>query len=167
MAGCCSALCEPDRNRWAVTQGSFTVTRLRTLLILFLALTAGCTNVATDAVRTIYPAPAASLDKDTLFSVASDFFAELGYQCAVERDDRVLRCARELRDLYIQQTRAEVLVFPDDESLTHSLFTNRWDTGLIPGELISSEFTNPDVQAFCEYLQAEALGECRLQEASA
>lgn len=138
------------------------MTKFRMLLMLSLALTAGCTNVTTDVVRTIYPAPAASLDKQTLFSVAGDFFAGLGYQCAVERDNRVLNCSRELRNLYIHQTRAEVLVFPDNEAPTHHLFTNRWDTGLIPGELISDEFTNPDVEAFCDYLKAQALGECRL-----
>ena len=27
---------------------------------------------------------------------------------------------------------------------------------------VASEFTNPDVTAFCEYLQAQAVGSCRL-----
>ncbi|MDX1757084.1 MAG: hypothetical protein R3175_13565 [Marinobacter sp.] len=39
--------------------------------------------------------------------------------------------------------------------------TTRWDESLIPGEFIPSEFTNPDVEAFCAYLLEERLGVCR------
>ncbi|WKT60054.1 hypothetical protein Q2E61_14245 [Microbulbifer thermotolerans] len=142
------------------------MTKLKTLLFLSLALVAGCTNVTSDAARSVYPVTGSSLNTKALFSAASEFFGERSYRCDHEREGGILRCYRKLRDLYIHQTRAEVMVLPDDEVHVHTLYANRWDEGLIPGELISKEYTNPDVLAFCEHLKAQALGECRLQPES-
>ncbi|WP_228339781.1 hypothetical protein [Marinobacter sp. F3R08] len=131
-------------------------------MLLWLSLIAGCTNVAGDVTRTIHPAPSSALDTGTLFSVASEFFTRAGYQCVTRDDPGALRCTRELRDLYIHRTLAEVQIYPGDESgYPHTLVTSRWDEGLVPGEFISNEFTNPDVKAFCEYLRAQALGRCQ------
>lgn len=134
----------------------------RLLLILLPLVLSGCTNVAGDITRTIHALPASTLNNDTLFSAASEFFSREGYQCIPERDANRFRCSREMRDLYIHQTRAVVQIFPDgDEGLSYTLVTTRWDEGLIPGELISSDFTNPDVAAFCTYLQEQEVGHCR------
>lgn len=74
----------------------------------------------------------------------------------------LILCAKALRDLYIHQTRAVVEIYPgDDEGSRYTLVTTRWDEGLIPGEFISSEFTNADVEAFCGYLREQQLGICR------
>ncbi|MBL1272130.1 MAG: hypothetical protein COB25_006750 [Oceanospirillales bacterium] len=137
----------------------------KSLMILSLSLIAGCTNVASDLGRSIHPAPSSALNTDTLFSAASDFFAEVGYQCNTNYEPTSLHCSKALRDLYIHQTQAVVQIYPgDDEAHPHTLVTTRWDEGLLPGEFISSEFTNPDVKAFCEYLRAQALGLCRWQQ---
>lgn len=139
--------------------------KINVLVVLSLSFIAGCTNVASDSARTIHPAPSSSLKEDTLFAVASEFFSEEGYQCDTRHDPSALYCAKELRDLYIHQTQSVVQIYPGDgEARPHTLVADRWDEGLIPGEFISSEFTNPDVKAFCEYLQAQALGSCRLIE---
>jgi len=137
--------------------------KLPVLVIPLLSLISGCTNVAGDVARAIHPAPSSALDENTLFSVASEFFIGEGYLCDATPDPSTLRCAKELRDLYIHQTQAVVQIYPGDEvAYPHTLVTSRWDEGLIPGEFVSSEFTNSDVTAFCEYLQAQALGSCRL-----
>ena len=142
---------------------SSAMTRLNALLFLPLLVIAGCTNVAGDAVRTIYPAAESALDSDTLFAVARNFFTDAGYQCDSEREFPALHCSKALRDLYVHQTHSVVQIFRDEgDSRTHTLVTTRWDEGLIPGEFISSEFTNPDVKAFCEHLKAQALGACQL-----
>ncbi len=147
---------------------SSAMTRLKALLFLPLLAISGCTNVAGDAVRTIYPAAESALDSDTLFAVARSFFVDVGYQCDSEREFPALHCSKALRDLTVHQTHAVVQIFPDEgEARTHTLVTTRWDEGLIPGEFISSEFTNPDVKAFCEYLKAQALGDCRLLDVPA
>ncbi|MBR9872436.1 MAG: hypothetical protein GYB26_14975 [Gammaproteobacteria bacterium] len=138
------------------------VYKLNVLVVLSLLLMAGCTNIAKDAARTIHPASSSSLTTDTLFSVTSEFLSGKGYQCDSRHDPSALRCTKELRDLYIHQTQAVVQIYPRDETYPHTLVTSRWDEGLIPGEFISSEFTNPDVKAFCEYLEAQALGSCRM-----
>ncbi|WP_323751440.1 hypothetical protein [Marinobacter sp.] len=133
------------------------------LLMLSLSFIAGCTNITSDAARTIHPAPSSSLTADTLFSVTSEFFSGKGYQCDTRHHPNALRCAKELRDLYIHQTQSVVQIYlGDGEQWPHTLVTSRWDEGLIPGEFISSEFTNSDVKAFCEYLDAQALGSCLL-----
>ncbi len=132
---------------------------------LSLSLIVGCTNVASDAARTIHPAPSSSLAAETLFSVAGEFFSVKGYQCDTRRDPKALYCTKELRDLYIHQTRSVVQVYRGDgDAHPHTLVADRWDEGLIPSEFISNEFTNPDVADFCEYLRAQALGSCRLVE---
>ncbi|MBJ6137057.1 hypothetical protein [Marinobacter litoralis] len=136
--------------------------KFNALLFFSLSLVAGCTNVVSDVARTIHPAPSSSLQASKLFSAASGFFTEAGYQCNVYPDPSPLRCTKELRDLYIHQSQAVVQIYPRDEAYPHTLVTSRWDEGLIPGEFISSEFTNPDVKAFCEYLHAHALGSCRI-----
>lgn len=134
----------------------------KALAILSLLFSAGCTNIAGDAPRSIYPEQSSLSDADALFSIADDFFKNAGYQCRADQEVRSLRCSRALRDLYIHQTTAVVQVFPEDGGTgVYTLVTTRWDEGLIPGEFISSEFTNPDVKAFCEYLSEEALGYCQ------
>ena len=149
-------------NSVSDSQGSIVIT-LRALMLLCLSLVAGCTNVAGDAARTIYPAAESALDTDTLFAVARSFFTDAGYQCDSEREFPALHCSKALRDLTVHQTHAVVQIFRDDDEVrSHTLVTTRWDEGLIPGEFISSEFTNPDVKAFCEYLKVQVLGECRL-----
>ncbi|WP_227519464.1 hypothetical protein [Marinobacter sp. ANT_B65] len=136
--------------------------KLKILMVLLLSLIAGCTNIAYDVGRTIHPVPSSVLDRNTLFSVASEYFIGKGYQCDTSRDPGALYCVRELRDLYIHQTQAVVQIYPGDgEEHPYALATSRWDEGLIPGEFISGEFTSPDVKAFCEYLQAQAVGSCR------
>lgn len=137
------------------------VNTFRVLTFLLLSLIAGCTNIAKDVSRTIHPMPSSALSTRSLLSVGSEFFAGEGYQCVIRDDHSALRCTRELRDLYIHQTQAEVQIYPGDEMYPHTLVTSRWDEGLIPGEFISSEFTNPDVKAFCEHLMAQSLGSCR------
>jgi len=139
------------------------ITNLKALFLLPLLAITGCTNVAGDAARTIYPAAESALDTGTLFAVARNFFTDAGYQCDSEREFPALHCSKALRDLYVHQTHSVVQIFRDDDEVrSHTLVTTRWDEGLIPGEFISSEFTNPDVKAFCDYLKAQVLGECRL-----
>lgn len=63
----------------------------------------------------------------------------------------LILCAKALRDLYIHQTRAVVEIYPgDDEGSRYTLVTTRWDEGLIPGEFISSEFTNAESRRFVD-----------------
>ena len=139
-----------------------TVNKFKALVVLLLSLIAGCTNVSHDVGRTIHPAQSSVMNTNTLFSVTSEYFIGKGYQCDISRDPDALHCSKELRDLYIHQTHAVVQVYPGDgEAHSHTLVTSRWDEGLIPGDFISGEFTNPDVKAFCEYLQAQAVGSCR------
>lgn len=138
------------------------VRSFRVLTLLLLSLIAGCTNIAKDVSQTIHPTSSSVLSTSTLLSVGSEFFTGKGYQCVIRDDHSALRCTKELRDLYIHQTQAEVQIYPGDGNVyPHTLVTSRWDEGLIPGEFISSEFTNPDVKAFCEYLMAQSLGSCR------
>lgn len=138
------------------------VNTFRVLTFLLLSLIAGCTNIAKDVSRTIHPMPSSALSTRSLLSVGSEFFAGEGYQCVIRDDHSALCCTKELRDLYIHQTQAEVQIYPGDGTVyPHTLVTSRWDEGLIPGEFISSEFTNPDVKAFCEHLMAQSLGSCR------
>lgn len=134
----------------------------KTLIILSLLLTAGCTNVAGDATRSVYPRLPSTAGADAMSSIARAFFTNAGYQCRADQVVKSIRCSRALRDLYIHQTTAVVQVFPEEgDAGVYTLVTTRWDEGLIPGEFISSEFTNPDVKAFCEYLREEALGDCQ------
>ena len=151
----------PIENNQAVFFPYTLVNTFRVLMLLLLSLIAGCTNVASDVARTIHPAPSSALSTSTLFAIASEFFTGEGYQCVTRDDPSALRCTKELRDFYIHQTQAEVQVYPGDELYSHTLVTSRWDEGLIPGEFISSEFTSPDVKAFCDYLTAQTVGSCR------
>lgn len=136
--------------------------KLKALLILSLIVLAGCTNVTGDVSRTINQPPSSSLNSDTLFSAASDFFVRAGYECTDDGESGRFRCSKALRDLYIHQTRAVVEIYPgDDKDSSYLLVTTRWDEGLIPSEFISSDFTNSDVEGFCEHLRADRLGFCR------
>jgi len=74
---------------------------------------------------------------------------------------RIFAAVKNLRDIYIHQTHAVVEIFPGDDGSNPLLVTTRWDEGLIPGEFISSEFSNPDVVAFCDYLVQAKLAVCR------
>ncbi len=94
-------------------------------------------------------------------STANAFFMEAGYQCDIGNGAR-LRCRKDLRDLYIHQTHAVVEIFQDDQPDSFVLVTTRWDEGMIPGELIDSDFRNEDVGLFCESLQARGLGSCEV-----
>ena len=134
----------------------------KVFLLLLPAIFSGCTNVAGDVARTLEPLSADPLNRAALFSSANAFFTDAGYQCRSTSDTENFRCRKDLRDIYIHQTHAVVEIFPGDDGGNPLLVTTRWDEGLIPGEFISSEFTNPDVTAFCEYLQAQAVGSCRL-----
>jgi hypothetical protein len=130
-------------------------------LSIFPLVIAGCTNVTGDAPRTISPQAGESLNAERLFSVADTFFSEAGYACSTDAEAGQFRCSRALRDLYIHQTTAEVNIFPGDEGgKAHRIIANRWDEGLIPGELISNTYANDDVEAFCAYLASEKLGFC-------
>jgi len=132
------------------------------LLPLILAVLIGCTNVTGDTPRTISPQTGESLSTERLFSVANIFFSEAGYACSADAEAGQFRCSRALRNLYIHQTTAEVNIYPGDaEDKTHRMIANRWDEGLIPGELISNTYANDDVEAFCAYLASEKLALCR------
>lgn len=132
------------------------------LLSLFLAVLVGCTNVTGDTPRTISPLTGESLSTERLFSVAETFFSEVGYACSSDAEAGQFRCSRELRDLYIHQTTAEVNIYSgDEEDKTHRMIATRWDEGLVPGELISNTYANDDVEAFCAYLASEKLALCR------
>lgn len=131
------------------------------LLALFLAVLVGCTNVTGDTPRTISPLTAESLSTERLFSVANTFFSDAGYACSNDAEAGQFRCTKELRDLYIHQTTAEVNIFPGEEGdKAHRIIASRWDEGLIPGELISNSYANDDVEAFCAYLTSKNLGLC-------
>lgn len=122
---------------------------------------AGCTNVAADVTRSLEPLSADPLNRAALFSSANAFFTDAGYQCKLASDTEDFRCRKDLRDIYIHQTHAVVEIFPGDDGGNPLLVTTRWDEGLIPGEFISSEFSNPDVAAFCDYLAQAKLAVCR------
>ena len=131
------------------------------LLLLVLSVLVGCTNVIGDSPRTISRQDGGSLSTERLFSVAETFFSEVGYACSSDAEAGQFRCSRELRDLYIHQTTAEVSIYPgDEEDKTHRMIATRWDEGLIPGELISSAYANDDVEAFCAYLVSEKIALC-------
>lgn len=131
------------------------------LLFLILAVLVGCTNVTGDTPRTISPQTGESLSTERLFSVANTFFSEAGYACNTDAEAGQFRCYRELRDLYIHQTTAEVKIYPgDEEDKTHRMIATRWDEGLVPGELISNTYANDDVDAFCVYLAGEKIALC-------
>ena len=101
------------------------------------------------------------MSTERLFSVAETFFSEVGYACSSDAEAGQFRCSRELRDLYIHQTTAEVSIYPgDEEDKTHRMIATRWDEGLIPGELISSSYASDDVEAFCAYLVSEEIALC-------
>ncbi|WP_458524708.1 hypothetical protein [Onishia taeanensis] len=132
------------------------------LFILISVLVSGCTNVASDVARKIEKAPPPSWEPGVLYSTASEFFAKAGYQCRVDDEFPIVRCTKELRDLYIHQTTAVVEIFPGDEKDPgYILVAERWDEGWIPGELISGLFSNEDVERFCGYLREEGLAVCR------
>ena len=131
------------------------------LLLLATLLVSGCTNVAGDVTRTLEPLSADPLNRAALFSRASEFFTDAGYQCRSASDTEDFRCRKDLRDIYIHQTHAVVEIFPGDDEENPLLVTTRWDEGLIPGEFISSQFSNPDVAAFCDYLAQATLAVCR------
>ena len=130
--------------------------------ILMSVLVSGCTNVASDVARYIEPTAPSHLRVSALFSTASDYFAQAGYQCTADETSPILKCTKELRDLYIHQTTAVVEIFPGDEKeAEYMLVAERWDEGLIPGEFIAGNFRNDDVASFCGYLQEEGLAVCR------
>lgn len=132
------------------------------LFILMSVLVSGCTNVASDITRNIERIPPPPLEPSALFSTANGFFANAGYQCRVDDEYPILRCTKELRDLYVHQTTAVVEIFPGDEKeVGYILITERWDEGLIPGEFIAGNFRNDDVANFCGYLREEGLAVCR------
>ena len=131
------------------------------LLLLATLLVSGCTNVAGDVTRTLEPLSADPLNRAALFSSANAFFTDAGYQCRSTSDTENFRCRKDLRDIYIHQTHAVVEIFPGDDGGNPLLVTTRWDEGLIPGEFISSQFSNPDVAAFCDYLAQATLAVCR------
>jgi len=131
------------------------------LLLLATLLVSGCTNVAGDVTRTLEPLSADPFNRAALFSRASEFFTDAGYQCRSASDTEDFRCRKDLRDIYIHQTHAVVEIFPGDDGGNPLLVTTRWDEGLIPGEFISSQFSNPDVAAFCDYLAQAELAVCR------
>lgn len=133
----------------------------KVFLLLLPAIFSGCTNVAGDVTRTLSPVSSAPLDRAALFSRASEFFTDAGYQCKLDFDTEDFRCRKDLRDIYIHQTHAVVEIFPGDDGGNPLLVTTRWDEGLIPGEFISSQFSNPDVAAFCDYLAQAKLAVCR------
>lgn len=131
------------------------------LLLLFLSVLVGCTNVTGDTPRTISPQTGESLSTERLFSVANTFFSEAGYACSTDAEAEQFRCSRAFRDLYIHQTTAEVNIYPgDEEDKTHRMIATRWDEGLIPGELISNTYASDDVEAFCAYLVGEKIAVC-------
>tara|TARA_B100000676_G_scaffold301989_1_gene350001 strand:- start:908 stop:1333 length:426 start_codon:yes stop_codon:yes gene_type:complete len=131
------------------------------LLLLVLSVLVGCTNVIGDSPRIISRQDGGSLSTERLFSVAETFFSEAGYACSSDAEAGQFRCSRELRDLYIHQTTAEVHIYPgDEEDKTHRMIATRWDEGLIPGELISSSYASDDVEAFCAYLVSEEIALC-------
>ncbi|SFM32677.1 hypothetical protein [Marinobacter zhejiangensis] len=133
-----------------------------TFSILLPLVFAGCTNVAGGMANDIIPPPSSTLSSEVLFSVAGDYFSAEGYQCRAESEPAQLRCSKPLRELFIHQTRAVVQIIPGGgESGRYILATTRWDEGLIPGEFISSEFSNPDIGGFCDYLKNQGLGGCR------
>ena len=129
----------------------------------FLAVLSGCTNVAGGDSRLISSPEGGSLETGRLFSLATAFFSEAGYQCSADRDASRFRCSRELRDLYIHQTRAVVEIYAGEHD-SYRLVPTRWDEGLIPGELISNTYANDDVEAFCTYLASEKMAFCRNDE---
>ena len=131
------------------------------LLLLATLFVSGCTNVAGDVTRTLEPLSADPLNRAALFSSANAFFTDAGYQCRSTSDTEGFRCRKDLRDIYIHQTHAVVEIFPGDDGGNPLLVTTRWDEGLIPGEFISSQFSNPDVAAFCDYLAQAKLAVCR------
>ena len=131
------------------------------LLLLATLLVSGCTNVAGDVTRTLEPLSADPLNRAALFSSANAFFTDAGYQCRSTSDTEDFRCRKDLCDIYIHQTHAVVEIFPGDDGGNPLLVTTRWDEGLIPGEFISSQFSNPDVAAFCDYLAQAKLAVCR------
>lgn len=138
-----------NSNMWAVS------------LCLSLLMLSGCTNVTGDVARTLNPVSSAPLNRAALFSSANAFFTDAGYQCKLASDTEDFRCRKDLRDIYIHQTHAVVEIFPGDDGGNPLLVTTRWDEGLIPGEFISSQFSNPDVAAFCDYLAQAKLAVCR------
>ena len=131
------------------------------LLLLATLLVSGCTNVAGDVTRTLEPLSADPFNRAALFSSANAFFTDAGYQCRSASDTEDFRCRKDLRDIYIHQTHAVVEIFPGDDGGNPLLVTTRWDEGLIPSEFISSQFSNPDVAAFCDYLAQATLAVCR------
>lgn len=137
---------------------------MRILAVFFAAMLvvlSGCTNVAGDAIRVI---EAEKGDHSLMLSSIQGFLEQNGYQCTTEAAVERVRCEKELRDLYIHQTRAVLEIIEDtDEGSEFLVLATRWDEGLIPGELISSEFHNPDVVAMCDDLVERALGECRIK----
>ena len=134
----------------------------KSLVIAGVLALSGCTNVIGDVPRSIHLSSSAGQEAGELLSVARDFFSGSGYQCHADEPADSLRCSRPLRDLYIHQTTAVVRIYSDDDATPEvTLVTTRWDEGLIPSEFISDEFHNPDVEAFCEYVKAQALGVCQ------
>ncbi len=136
--------------------------RVMHLLFIFsLPFFSSCTNVSGDVIKTLEPLSDPPVNYVALLSEANNFFSDAGYQCKLASDTEDFRCRKDLRDVYIHQTHAVVEIFPGDDGGNPLLVTTRWDEGLIPGEFISSEFSNPDVVAFCDYLVQAKLAVCR------
>lgn len=128
------------------------------------ALHSGCTNVTGENLRMISYTDQKTLSEDTLFTVASGFFTRAGYECDDQGGSVQLLCNKELRDLYIHQTTAEVTISQgtgEEKDPDYVLATSRWDEGMIPSEFLSSRFSNEDVQAFCDYLAQETQAVCQ------
>ena len=135
------------------------------LFLLSLSVLSGCTNVTGDTPRTISSQHQEPLNTERLFAAAEIFFSEAGYRCSSDAGAGQFRCSRALRDLYIHQTTAEVNIYPGDEAgKAHRLIATRWDEGLIPGELIASQYANPDVEVFCDALAADQVAVCHSPE---
>jgi len=121
----------------------------------------GCTNVAGDAIRVI-EAPAER--QENLFASIEHTLRASGYECHAAGEGHRYRCDKALRNLFIHQTRAVIEVFPDaDVPDSYFVMATRWDEGLIPGELISSEYHSADVVVLCKALEDSSLGRCRVE----
>ncbi|HAD09297.1 MAG TPA: hypothetical protein DCF62_07450 [Porticoccaceae bacterium] len=133
------------------------------MVMLGVMALSGCTNVAGEPPTTLTRTDGHVMETPALLEMALSYFSGAGYDCG-EDSSSELRCRKDLRDLYIHQTHAVVEIFEDKEAGHHLLMTTRWDEGLIPGELISSEFENPDVAGFCRSLEASGQGVCQITE---
>ena len=135
----------------------------RFFLPFIVIVLSGCTNVVGDAPRAVTPLPGKSLSDTYMATKAETFFKSAGYTCDVNKAHGQLRCARELRNIHVHQTRAVVTIYVDEDRRdAYRILASRWDEGLIPGELIASEYANPDVVAFCDALAADRVAVCHV-----